>query len=89
MAESEDLPGIVVKVCKILHNSQKFICACTTDGPYVVQKKIDKQQKGEKITAAWLNRCKSMYYVCRILRSLGRWKGHHFPMQWDATFDFQ
>lgn len=31
-------PPDVVKVCKILHNSQIFICACTTDGPNVVQK---------------------------------------------------
>lgn len=47
------------------------------------KQKIDKQQKGEKITATWLNRCKPMYYVCRILRGLGlgRWEGRHFPMQ--------
>ena len=45
---------------------------------YKNKQKIDKQQKGEKITATWLNRCKPMYYVCRILRGLGRWEGRHF-----------
>ena len=50
---------------------------------YKNKQKIDKQQKGEKITATWLNRCKPMYYVCGILRGLGlgRWEGRHFPMQ--------
>jgi len=31
---------------------------------YKNKQKIDKQQKGEKITATWLNRCKSKNYVC-------------------------
>lgn len=33
MADLEVRPPEVVKVCKILHDSQIFICACAADGP--------------------------------------------------------